>query len=122
LTGYTLDTNQSEGHALVVIFFAPDCGPCARTLIAAQATYAERHDIVVVGVFTGGDAATAMHLVTMFKLRFPVVVDQGRAIAKRFDVSRLPMTFVADDRGHVTWVGGADLTQDSLTSAVNAMR
>jgi peroxiredoxin len=119
LTGCTLDTNQSNGRALVVTFFAPDCGPCERTLIAAQATYANRHDIVVVGVLDGGDASAATRLVARYDLRFPVVVDQGRALAKRFDVNRLPMTFVANDQGRVTWVGGSDLTQDGLTSAVN---
>jgi cytochrome c biogenesis protein CcmG, thiol:disulfide interchange protein DsbE len=119
LSGNTLDTNQSHGYALVVTFFAPDCGPCARTLVAAQATYAERNDVVVVGVFDGGDAAAATHLVTRYGLRFPVVVDQGRAIAKRFEVNQRPMTFVANDQGRVTWVGGSDLTHDGLTSAVS---
>jgi peroxiredoxin len=119
LSGNALDTNQSKGHALVVTFFAPDCGPCERTLAAAQATYANRHDIMVVGVIDGGDAATATRLVNRYDLRFPVVVDRGRAIAKRFDVDRLPMTFVANDLGRVTWVAGSDLTQDGLTSAVD---
>jgi cytochrome c biogenesis protein CcmG/thiol:disulfide interchange protein DsbE len=119
VAGYALDTNQSKGHALVVTFFAPDCAPCERTLVAAQATYAQRHDIVVVGVIDGGDAATATRLVDRYALRFPVVVDQGRSIAKRFDVNQRPMTFVANDLGRVTWVGGSDLTQDGLTSAVN---
>jgi peroxiredoxin len=122
VTGYPLDTNQSQGHTLVVSFVAPDCTACERTLAAAQATYAKKHDIVVVGVLDGGDAAAAMHLVTRYALKFPVVVDEGRAIAKRFDVEQRPMTFVADDQGRVKWVGGADLTQDGLTSAVNAMR
>jgi peroxiredoxin len=122
LSGFTLDTNQSEGRALVVTFFAGDCVACERTLVAAQATYAKRHDIMVVGVVDGGDAATAMRLVDMYKLRFPVVVDQGRSIAKRFAVDRRPLTFVANDQGRVTWVGGSDLTQDGLTSAVNATR
>jgi cytochrome c biogenesis protein CcmG/thiol:disulfide interchange protein DsbE len=119
LSGYTLDTNQSKGRALVVTFFAPDCAPCERTLVAAQATYADRHDVMVVGVIDGADTATATRLVARYALRFPVVVDQGRSIAKRFDVNRRPMTFVANDLGRVTWVGGSDLTQAGLTSAVD---
>lgn len=117
LSGNVLDTNQSQGHALVVTFFAPDCPSCERTLVAAQATYAEKSDVMMVGVFDGADAA-ATHLVNRYGLRFPVVVDQGHAIAKRFEVNQRPMTFVANDQGRVTWVGGSDLTHDGLTSAV----
>jgi predicted transcriptional regulator len=55
-------------------------------------------------------------------VKFPVAVDGEGIVARRFEVEERPRTFVVDAQGRVSWVGGAELTEDSLTAAVRASR
>ena len=42
---------------------------------------------------------------TTFGLTFPIVHDTGNALSGRFRVSDMPITFVADKKGRIRWVG-----------------
>ncbi len=105
----------------MVSFVAGDCAACDKTLEAAQGMYADLSDVVVVGVFGPNETADANLMVQRNELRFPVVVDENGTIAELFRVAERPTTFVADGYGRVKWVGGAGLTQDQLTSAVQSV-
>jgi len=120
LNGTAIDTGGFE-VPLVVKFFDADCAACARTLPAAQSLYQQKPDIAVIGVSEDSGAATAREAVAKYKLRFPVVVDTDNSIAASFQVRDTPMTFVADERGRIRWVGGDDVTEESLVAAVEAV-
>ena len=51
----------------------------------------------------------------------PIVVDTDNSIARSFQVKDTPMTFVADKRGRIRWVGGDDVTEEMLVAAVEAV-
>lgn len=121
LTGNPFDSSQFWGHPVVVSFFAPQCRACEQTLIATQAVYSDVHDVTMIGVFDG-DAPTAAQIATHYDLKFPVVVDHNKEIAHRYEVSERPKTFVADNQGRLVWVGGANLTEQALASAVDTVR
>lgn len=121
LNGTTRDSGSFYGRTLVLSFVSADCAPCDQTLQAAQDVYAGDHDLVVVAVF-GGDRETAARLSSKHGVKFPVAVDGEGIVAKRFEVDERPRTFVVDAQGRVTWVGGAELTEDSLSRAVSAAR
>lgn len=120
LNGTAIDTGGFE-VPMVVKFFAADCDACARTLPAAQGLYQQKPDVAVIGVSEDSRAASARAAVAKYKLRFPVVVDTDNSIAKSFQVKGTPMTFVADERGRVRWVGGDNVTEDMLVAAVEAI-
>jgi peroxiredoxin len=121
LNGNPLFSGAYEGRRVVVSFVAGDCAACDKTLEAAQGMYADLSDVVVVGVFGPNETADANLMVQRNELRFPVVVDENGKIAELFRVAERPTTFVADGYGRVKWVGGAGLTQDQLTSAVQSV-
>lgn len=121
LNGSTRDSGSFYGRTLVLSFVNPDCAPCDRTLQAAQHVYADDHELVVVAVF-GSDRETAARLSSKHGVRFPVAVDGEGIVARRFEVDERPRTFVVDAQGRVTWVAGAELTEDSLSRAVSAAR
>lgn len=121
LNGSTRDSGSFYGRTLVLAFVAPDCTPCDQTLQAAQDVYADDHELVVVAV-VGSDRETAARLSSKHGVKFPVAVDGEGTVARRFEVEERPRTFVVDAQGRVTWVGGAELTEDSLSRAVNAAR
>ncbi|HLV68268.1 MAG TPA: TlpA disulfide reductase family protein [Polyangiaceae bacterium] len=120
LNGSPLYTGAYNGRTVVVSFLASDCGPCEDTLVAAQAMYEDRHDVVVVGVFGDPDDSGARSLTRKHEVRFPVVVDEDGSIARLFQIDTVPKTFVVDARGRVRWVGGPELTEDGLLTAVAA--
>lgn len=121
LNGSTRDSGSFYGRTLVLSFVAADCAACDQTLHAAQEVYSGDRDLVVVAVF-GSDRETAARLSSKHGVKFPVAVDGEGLVARRFEVEERPRTFVVDAQGRVRWVGGAALTEDSLTAAVQASR
>jgi hypothetical protein len=56
----------------------------------------ERNGLRIVTIHTGGTRAFAEYLVSMLKIRFPVLFDLHSTAAKCYGVSRLPCTFILD--------------------------
>ncbi len=121
LNGNPLSRGASQGRRVVVSFVSGDCEACDQTLQAAQGMYADLGDGAVAGVSGPNEAADANLTVQQNEPRFPVVVDENGKIAELFRVAERPTTFVAEGYGRVQWVGGAGLTQDQLTSAVQSV-
>lgn len=122
LDGRAVDLRARGGRALVVKFFAKYCAPCMRTLPEAQRLAARRTDVDFVGVALDDDETDVRALIALFALTFPVVHDRARAVAGRFRVVDLPMTFVVDDAGAVRWVGGPEQGEHALAAALAAYR
>lgn len=122
LNGNPLDTGAFYGKPVIVSFVSSECKACGRTLSAAQATYADLHDVVVIGVVSRQDKADAAKLTRKYGVKFPVVVDPDGEISERYQVDDLPRTFVADAQGRVHWVGGSDVTEDTLVAAAESVR
>jgi thiol-disulfide isomerase/thioredoxin len=121
LDGATFDTAEARGHKVVVVkFFAKYCEPCKRSLPWFQKFAAEHPEVAVLGVDEDERESDARDIATMYGLRFPIVHDTGNALSGRFRVSDMPITFVADKKGRIRWVGGPDQTESELEAAVSA--
>lgn len=121
LEGATFDTAELRGRKIVVVkFFAKYCEPCKRSLPWFQKFAADHPDVAVLGVDEDERESDARDIVTMYGLRFPVIHDSGNALSGRFRVSDMPITFVADKKGRLRWVGGPDQTEADLEAAVSA--
>jgi peroxiredoxin len=119
VSGNPVISGGYSGHTVVVSFVDSGCESCERTLRAAQSMYSDQRELVVVSIFADkAPSSSVRSLAARLGLHFPVVVDDGNYIARRFGVSAWPSTFVVDARGRVRWVGGADLTEDGLSRAV----
>lgn len=117
-----VSTRKLRGRTVVVKFFAAYCGPCKRTLPAAERLYQRNPGVAFVGISEDSDAATARALSRRMGLTFPVVLDQDNVLAGRFRVTAMPVTFVVDGRGVVRWVGGPGQTEHDLAQAIAAVR
>lgn len=120
MSGNPVISGSYQGHTVVVLFTGTRCDGCERALSAAQAVYADNRDLVVVGVFRPEDPEKAARsLAARLELRFPLLIDRQGVIARRFGATEVPSAFVADRRGRVRWVGGTDVTKESLAMAVD---
>jgi len=121
LDGAHVDTEELRGRIVVVKFFADYCGPCKKTLPAAEALHRERPEVAFVGVSEDEDRGRAEALARRYAISFPVIYDQGQVLSGRFRVTEMPATFVTGKDGTVRWVGGAEQGEDALRRALDAM-
>jgi cytochrome c biogenesis protein CcmG, thiol:disulfide interchange protein DsbE len=122
IDGATFSSHDAtaQGKVVVVKFFAEYCEPCKKSLPWFQAFAREHRDVAVVGIAEDERESQVRELAEAYGLTFPVVHDLGNALAGRFRVSDMPMTFVADRHGRVRWVGGPGQTEADLEAAVRA--
>ena len=73
----------------------------------------------VVMVDVQEDKATASKFASDFGVRFPVLLDSDGSVAKRYNVTGIPTTFVLDAEGNIvdSIVGAAD--EDRLNQALD---
>jgi peroxiredoxin len=115
-------TAQGNGFPMVVKFFSSNCARCKETLSALQRVYADSADLVVVGISEDDSAVEARQMVDGLGIHFPVILDVGGQVSKQFQVTQMPATFVMTPNGSVSWVGGADQTEDGIRAAVRLAR
>jgi cytochrome c biogenesis protein CcmG/thiol:disulfide interchange protein DsbE len=120
LDGTDVDTSELPRRPTVVKFFAKWCEPCRRTLPAFAAMAREHRDVAFVGIALDEHESDVRALVRQYALSMPVVHDRARAIAGRFRVVDLPMTFVSGADGTIRWVGGAEQSESDLEAAVRS--
>jgi peroxiredoxin len=120
LDGKRVALSAARGHVAVVKFIAKYCVPCRRTLPAIQRLHIEHPDVMIVGVSEDETEDDARAVVALYKLTFPIIHDRGSVLAGRYRVTDLPVTFVIDRTGNVSWVGGPEKTENELTSAILA--
>lgn len=122
LIGEPVDTRSSDGHLVVVKFFAKYCAPCKRTLPAVERMYEDNSDAIFIGIAEDEARADVEWMIRRYQLTFPVVHDEGNRLAEQFGISKLPYAFVADRRGIVRWVGGPKQTERDLEAALEWVR
>jgi cytochrome c biogenesis protein CcmG/thiol:disulfide interchange protein DsbE len=112
----------STGKVVVVKFVATYCEPCKRTLPAIEKLHERHPEIMIVGVSEDEHESEARELVATFNLTFPVVYDVQQVLAARYRVHDLPVTYVLDGQGNVSWVGGPEKNESDIVSAIEAAK
>ena len=121
--GAAVALDSERGHVVLVHFFATWCEPCREELPALNRLAARASGTVKVLAISVAevDPRVRRFLETM-PLDFPVLLDHDRAIAKAWNVSTLPTTFVLDADLHPRLVVETDFAWDSVDPATLAGR
>lgn len=114
-----------RGRVVVVDFWASWCEPCADSMPVYQRlynTYRER-GLTIVGVSQDRAADNARQFATRHRLAFPVVFDEGHAVANRYRPPRMPTAFIIDRGGIVRHVHAGYRSGDAarLESEIQAL-
>jgi cytochrome c biogenesis protein CcmG, thiol:disulfide interchange protein DsbE len=104
LTGNTIDfPAQLAGKVVVVRFWASWCPFCKAEMKSIQSVWAETRDkgVEVLAVNVGQDKADIADFVAKLGVTYPVLLDPGSKVARRYGVTALPMTLLIGRDGRV---------------------
>ena len=117
LGGSPFSLAQDRGHYVYVNFFASWCPPCQQEEPALiDFAFRQRRAPTgarMVSVVFNDTVGDARAFASQWGIEWPVVPDDGGAIANRFGVGSPPMTFLVDPAGTVvgTWEGPVTVAQ-----------
>jgi thiol-disulfide isomerase/thioredoxin len=85
----------------VLVFAAPECGPCAKIVPYLNRLGLERNDVLITALVTG-PREVAARFESKFSPPYPCVADDGSGAFETFKVRVTPFAFVigADGRVH----------------------
>jgi cytochrome c biogenesis protein CcmG, thiol:disulfide interchange protein DsbE len=119
LGGTDVELKSLRGRAVVLDFWATWCGPCqAESPIVDAIAQRYKDKITVIGVNTSDEDGLAAAFARRKKLTFPIVYDEGNAIAKKYSVSTLPTLIVVSKTGDIVAVRHGVTTDEDLDDLV----
>lgn len=125
LQNQTRPLQDFAGKTVLVHFFATWCEPCVREIGSLQTLAAATHDrpLAIVAVDVAEVALRVRAFFEKHRADFPVLLDRDRAVAKAWQVSMLPTTFVldADLVPRLFVEGDLDWTQPAIRSALDSL-
>ena len=93
------------GKVLIVDFWATWCEPCKLSFPAYQKLVSKLGgDLVVVAISQDDDAKWISAFASETGAKFPIVWDDGKAVAKAYDPPTMPTAFVIDKSGIIRFV------------------
>jgi peroxiredoxin len=102
----TISLRDLSGKVTIVDFWATWCGPCKTSLPKLEALNAKyRGDgLQIVGVSEDDDRAGISAFASGLGARFPVVWDDNKMIASKWQPKSMPSTFILDRSGMIRFV------------------
>lgn len=102
--GVTVDSQEFEGNALLITFFATWCPPCVEeipTLIELQEKFSDQgFSVVGLSVDQGGPGIVAK-LVKKRSINYPVLMADSETMQKFGGVYGIPVSFLVNKEGNV---------------------
>ncbi len=99
--GSNVRLSEHRGEVVVVSFWSTGCGGCRAQLTALNrslGTYASA-GLAVYGVGVDDDPVRAAEYARDVRVKFPMLLDPSKAVARNYQVDTLPMTVLIDRGG-----------------------
>jgi peroxiredoxin len=130
LGGGFLQLNELRGKIVLINFWGTWCAPCIEETPALQSAYMQLKDrgVEFVGinlrhqeaVGAEGDAAVAA-FAQGFNVTYPIVMDVDGEIARKYQISPIPVSYFLDAEGNIRYVYVGTLTANEVTQLVERL-
>lgn len=102
----TISLHGLSGKVAIVDFWATWCEPCKKSFPKLEALNAKygANGVQIVGVSEDDDTSGIRDFASNLGAKFPVVWDENKAIASKWQPKTMPSTFILDRSGKVRFV------------------
>jgi cytochrome c biogenesis protein CcmG, thiol:disulfide interchange protein DsbE len=122
--GAALSTEGAKGKVLIIDFWATYCTPCAKEFPKLQALVDRRGGSLVVYALSEDDTTDGvLAFAKKAGVKFPIAWDEGNAISRRYNLDKMPTSFIVDRKGIVRFVHGGyvDGEEDQIAREVDEL-
>ncbi len=103
LQGGRVSLDDYRGRRVLVVFSDPACAPCDDVAGDLARFYGEhRDDPLDVVIVTRGKPEENRRKAAAHGIRFPVVIQEGWRVSKKYGIFSTPVAFLVDERGVVS--------------------
>jgi peroxiredoxin len=100
LAGGTVSLAEQRGRRVLLVFSDPDCGPCEELLPElARLDRQRQNDGLSVVVISRGGLEENRRKAEAFGLQFPVALQSGWKLSKKYGIFATPVAFLVDEEG-----------------------
>jgi peroxiredoxin len=100
LHGHKVSLDDYRGRAVLVVFSDPDCGPCDAVAPDLARFHREhRENGLDVLMVSRGEREENRRKAAEHGIEFPVVVQRGWRLSKKYGIFATPIAFLVDERG-----------------------
>ncbi len=106
ITGENLRLSEFRGEVVMINFWATWCGPCRQEMPLLDELYRryEKVGFQLLGVNIDDDRRSAVKMVRVLGVGFPVLLDERKDVSRLYDVDAMPATLLIDRTGIVRYV------------------
>jgi len=101
-----LRLSEFRGQVVLINFWASWCGACRQAMPAfneIQEKY-QHAGFVMLSINLDDEAHRALHMAQSLKIRFPVLLDNQKAVSRLYQLDTMPLTVLIDREGTVRFV------------------
>ncbi|HEY7181326.1 MAG TPA: TonB family protein [Blastocatellia bacterium] len=104
LDGNKVELQSFRGKVVLLNFWYSRCSPCVAALPEIEKLSKDFKDkgLVALGV-DGENAQVAREFVKDKGYSFATLIDEGREVSKKYEVSEMPHFFIIDRKGRIRW-------------------
>lgn len=115
-----VDLAAMRGKLVLVDFWASWCEPCRRELPELEALYRRHHagGLEMIGVSLDEQRADAQAFLRDVIVSFPMIHDEGQALAKSWSPPKMPTLYVVDRDGKIVHVYEGEVKVADLEAEV----